>query len=78
MLLNFHVYIVLIWSSETWFFNLEGQNSLFTQNMDTIFNVTKTHQKCTFWKLDISPNDFIFFVDFVWSLDRDVLSPAIL
>ena len=36
-------------------FNLEGQNSLFTQNLDTIFNVTKTHQKCTFWKLDISP-----------------------
>ena len=58
-------------------FNLEGQNSLFTQNLDMIFNVTKTHQKYTFWKLDISPNDFVFFVDFVWSPDRDVLSPAI-
>ena len=57
-------------------FNLEGQNSLFTQNLDTIFNVAKTHQKYTFWKLDISPNDFVFFVDFIWSLDRDVLSPA--
>ena len=58
-------------------FNLEGQKSLFTQNLDTIFKVTKTHQKYTFWKLDISPNDFVFFVDFVWSPDRDVLSPAI-
>ena len=58
-------------------FNLEGQNSLFTQNLDTIFNMTKTHQKCTFWKLDISPNDFVFFVDFIWSLDCDILSPAI-
>ena len=58
-------------------FNLEGQNSLFIQNLDTIFNVTKTHQKYNFWKLDILPNDFVFFVDFVWSPDRDVLSPAI-
>ena len=46
-------------------FNLEGQNSLFTQNLDTIFNVTKTHQKYTFWKLDISSNNFVSFVVFV-------------
>ena len=46
-------------------FNLEWQNSLFTQNLDMIFNVTKTHQKYTFWKLDISPNDFVSFFDFV-------------
>ena len=46
-------------------FNLEGQNSLFTQNLDTIFNDTKTHQKYTFWKLDISSNNFVSFVVFV-------------
>ena len=46
-------------------FNLEGQNSLFTQNLDTIFKVTKTHQKYTFWKLDISSNNFVSFVVFI-------------
>ena len=57
-------------------FNLEGQNSLFIQNLDIIFNMTKTHQKYTFWKLDILPNNFVFLFVCVWSPDRDVLSPA--
>ena len=46
-------------------FNLEGQNSLFTQNLDTNFKVAKTHQKYTFWKLDISSNNFVSFVVFI-------------